>query len=63
MSANMVTKEVFRLQDKPAVRQNYVGPVSRLKEGKGQNVGHDFVVFCLLHFILSLVAKSGVLLQ
>ena len=40
----------------------YVGPMSRLKEGKGQNVGHDFVFFCLLHFIPSLAAKSGVLL-
>ena len=40
----------------------YVGPVSGLKEGKEQNVGRDFVVFCLLHFILSLAAKSGVLL-
>ena len=27
----------------------YVGPVSGLKEGKGQNVGRDFVrLFCLL---------------
>ena len=40
----------------------YVGPMSGLKEGKRQNVGRDFVVFCLLHFMPSPAAKSGVLL-
>ena len=41
----------------------YVGPVGGLKEGKGQNVGHDFVVFYSLYSVLSKATNSGVPLQ